>query len=246
MSALDQAFIKAYAKDQPADRAAAALASRDAPPDREPRAMAVPRAAAGIIEQVYRDGSLYRVELPVRVRPSATAVPAPHVKLLPPTSPRRGVRRSLLRLLANQPELPQAEQEGPPKVARKVIIRHIAHSAAPAPLGLLRTGLPEPLSLPEFDELPPETIVEEPPPAPLVAPTPAPIAAPQTAPLNEAQSAPPPALEQPLAVQGQWDLTESEAGLVVIAEPAEFDAAGIDGLVSVQLEALTLPEPRAA
>ncbi|HZN32295.1 MAG TPA: hypothetical protein VFB80_00700 [Pirellulaceae bacterium] len=240
MSALDQAFIKAYAKDQPADRAAA-VASRGAPP----RAVAGARVAAGAIEQVYRDGSLYRVDLPARISPSAAAIPQPHVKLLPPTSPRRSVQRSLLRLLANQPVPPPADAELPPKVARKVIIRHIAHSIAPAPLGLLRPEVGEPLTLAEVDELPPETIIEWPP-APAVAPPPAPIAAPQTAPLNEAHAIPQLVEERPIAVHGQWALAESAAGLVVVAEPAEFDEAGSDGLVAVRLESLTLPEPPAA
>lgn len=254
MSALDQAFIKAYAKDQPAAKAAAVpAASRGSV--REPLpAPAAARARAGAIEQLYQGGSLYRVETPgVAIAAGARAVPQPHVKLLPPNSPRRGVQRSLLRLLANQPaELPAVEADAPPpRVARKVIIRHISHAAAPAPLGLRRVAAPivppEEIvpQLQETGELPPETIADEPPaaPQPMVAPpSVAPIAAPQTAPLNEARPLPQYVIEPPLAIHGQWELAESAAGMVLLAEPAEF-AASPDGLVAVQLDALHLPEP---
>src|SRR5688572_21787965 len=58
MTALDQAFIKAYAKDQPA---AATLPER--PEVTTPPAPSrTPSQAARGIEQIYHDGLLYRVE----------------------------------------------------------------------------------------------------------------------------------------------------------------------------------------
>jgi Mrp family chromosome partitioning ATPase len=267
MSALDQAFIKAYAKDQPALGAmgGAAVASRPTPTAprtaqgsavQGPAAQAgLSKAQAGTIEQLYRDGTLYRVEVPAAAPPTARAIPQPHVKLLPPTSPRRGVQRSLLRLLANQPpeSAPEAS-ETPPRVARKVIIRHISHSATPAPLGLLRAAsAPEPdpeiLPSPSALELPPETI-DEPstePTAPAAQPVPTaqpiptiPAAAPPTAPLNQGAASAPLSAEPPIAIHAEWD---HHAGLVLLAEPAEFLDAGPDGMVAVQLEALDLPAP---
>lgn len=250
MSAMDQAFIKAYAKDQPASPTAAPVAvavsaARIAPPRPAARAQAV------AIEQLYRDGALYRVESPAVPRAAGTrVVPQPHARLLPPTSPRRGVQRSLLKLLANQPaEMPAAAAEASPqRVARKVIIRHISHPAPPAPLGLRRANaatLPAPIAelaiadVPIVDELPPETIADDPQPA-VAPPTIAPVAAPQSVPLNEL----PPALaiDPPIAIHAPWELAESAAGLVWLAEPAEFAAAGPESLVAVQLEALHLSE----
>src|SRR5205085_10815657 len=95
MSALDQAFIKAYTKEQPSPAKASAGVASSQP--RLPRTPTAP-ASGHAVEQLYRDGSLYRIETP-RVQ-TTTPVPVPHLPLLPPTSPRRGVRRSMLRLLA--------------------------------------------------------------------------------------------------------------------------------------------------
>jgi len=249
MSALDQAFIKAYAKDPPAPSAAATVvASRPLP---RPPAAAAP---AGAIEQLYHNAAYYRVEQPTRKTAVSTAL-QPHVKLLPPTSPRRGVQRSLLRLMSQQPaETPIQEAAGPPpKVARKVIIRHISHAAPPAPLGLLRSAPVAPLPpADEISELPPETIADDPPisPKPLepsAQPIPTtPTIAPQTAPLNEIWPEVLSWQHNPLATGGHWELAESSAGMVLLAEPAEFTAAGPDSLVSVQLESLRLPEPAIA
>jgi Mrp family chromosome partitioning ATPase len=254
MSALDQAFIKAYAKDPAADSAPVAVV---ASVPMRPTAATARRASAHQVEQLYHDGALYRVETP-RVAGRAAVVPQPHGAMLPPTSPRRTVRRSVLRLLANQaatglPELPP----GPPqRVARKVIIRHISHSATPAPLGRLRSTLtqsfaaePEALYAPEprpspkpAAELPPETIADEPPAAaPLPAlPSPAtaaPIVSPNTAPLNVALDEVP-----QFAVQGYWKQGEPAPATLVVADAVHLPEIDSAPLVTVSLDSLIAAE----
>ncbi len=245
MSALDQAFIKAYAKDPPAAKTAVAAS----PPARSaPRGRAL-RATAGEVEQIYQGGALYRVEQPAARSAAVRAVPQPHVKLPPPTSPRRGVQRSILRLLASQPlELPAIEAEPPPRVARKVIIRHISHSAPAAPLGLLKSHWPAAVS----SELAPEKIDDEPlmepapPKAPshstYAAPSSPPPAPPQVAPLNEAALAEALAPASQQALPAAWELREAAAGIVLVAEPAEFAAPGPESVAAVQIESLSWPQ----
>jgi Mrp family chromosome partitioning ATPase len=248
MSALDQAFIKAYAKDPAADSAnVAAVASAPM----RPNAVAVRRASGHQVEQVYRDGSLYRVETPRRAL-AAAAVPPPHAAMLPPTSPRRTVRRSMLRFLSNQAAAAPLElpPETPRRVARKVIIRHISHSSPPAPLGRLRATLtqsfdaaPTPTTAPPpAVELPPETIADEPPGA---APSPtlplpatiAPIPSPPTAPLNVAVDEIP-----QFAVHGYWKQGEAVPATVVVADPGRLPEVGSAPLVTVSLDSLIAAE----
>src|SRR5262245_14191047 len=135
MSALEQAIIKAYAKDRPAAAPTGATVA-EAPPIAPAARRTTPRA----VEQAYHDGTLYRVEMPTLPPRAVTRVPAPHLPTLPPTSPRRSVRRSMLRLFSasTAPPPQQKAADQPQRVARKVIIRHISHSAAPPPLGMLR------------------------------------------------------------------------------------------------------------
>jgi Mrp family chromosome partitioning ATPase len=217
MSALDQAVIKAYAKG-----------GRAAEPAAMVEASARPIAAAGqavraqSIEQIYHEGTLYRVETPVGAQKRERSVPAPHLSLLPPTSPRRTVRRSMLRMLAANTRTANAESvvEAPPRIARKVIIRHISHSVAPPPLGMLRpTRSGNSL---EYAELPPETIINEPSgPAPN---EPSPLA-PQIAPLNIA-----------IDVRGDWDHEAAVAPMVLVADVEPRDTHST--VVNVQIDAL--------
>ena len=201
MSALDQAIIKAYAKDRPAATTAYAPIAASQPTRR------APASSGEAVEQVYRDGSLYRLH----ASPPAATVPAPHMPQLPPTSPRRHVRRSVLRLLAanERSAAVDAATTARPKVARKVIIRHVSHSAAPPPLGMLR-----PLAAPPHEpqaELPPETLVEEQEnskPSPIASP-----AAPQVAPLNFAAE-----FALPIEVKGPWLHEASVAPMVLVAD----------------------------
>src|SRR5262245_49160322 len=98
MSALDQAFIKAYAKDGPPLSSPAAHGSAAAPTGGTTGRRAA-AADAEQIERIYLDGALYRVDPPRAAEPRSSAVPTPHIQLPPRTSPRHSVRRSMLQLL---------------------------------------------------------------------------------------------------------------------------------------------------
>lgn len=254
MSALDQAFIKAYAKDPAASAAPVAVASASA----RPPAVAVRRASAHQVEQLYHDGSLYRVETPRATRPLAV-VPPPHGIMLPPTSPRRTVRRSVLRFLASQAaQTPLAEipAEPPQRVARKVIIRHVSHNAPPAPRGRLRATLtqsftpePETPSVPTAAlpprpaaELAPETIADAPPsdsPAPIALPPApaAPLPSPSTAPLNVIVEEIP-----QFTVHSYWKQGEPVPATLVVADVTNLPEIGTAPLVTIALDALIAAE----
>jgi Mrp family chromosome partitioning ATPase len=251
MSALDQAFIKAYAKDSTASDAPVAVATLPARAATRPAA----RAGAYQVEQLYHEGALYRVETPHSGTASA-AVPQPHIALLPPTSPRRTVRRSILRLLASQAAAAPQDllPDSPPRVARKVIIRHISHSTAPASVGRLRATLtqsfdPEPM-VPASDsasshvsaDLPPETIADEPP-ADTSAPstsqpaTVAPLSVPDTAPLNLSLGE-----QLEFAVQGFWEQGQAAPATLVVADSLHFPGMAAMPLVTVSLDSLIAAE----
>jgi Mrp family chromosome partitioning ATPase len=250
MSALDQAIIKAYAKPRPAAApvADAIAAARPAGVAQAfPSANPAPSDRAGKnayptlrVEQLYGDGTLYRVETPANLPRAASRVPAPHLPNLPPTSPRRNVRRSMLRLLAasHTPEAIETPIEQPPRVARKVIIRHISHAAAPPPLGMLRpAGIPENAAsaaavVVSRAELPPETIADEPAPAPMELPVPSPVA-PHAAPLNIALHT-----SQAIEIRGDWDHESVLAPMMVISDAPSGPAT----IVNVQLDALEAAE----
>jgi Mrp family chromosome partitioning ATPase len=243
MSALDQAIIKAYAKD----KSAAPPAGSAAAPHRAEAAPAMPADAGASIERTYHEGLLYRASVPVRAAStastaSATGVPRPHLLSPPPTSPRRGARRSLLRKLAAAPATPPvaAPSEPPPRVARKVIIRHVSHAAPPAPLGLSRLAgtaktpgaVAEPAS--PVIELPPETIAQ--PPVPAETPVPAP-AAPPFAPLNAAWPLPP-----QIEVHCDWHDADAMSAAAVLVESRPAPADRPWQMVAVELEALAAIE----
>jgi Mrp family chromosome partitioning ATPase len=230
MSALDQAIIKAYAKDRPA----AARHALDEP--RTGARLGMPSALRGAtIDQIYHDGTLYRVEGRAGSLRSVAAVPPPHLQTLPPTSPRRAVRRSVLRMLAANSngrltETPAAES--PPRVARKVIIRHISHAAAPRPLGLrpIAGG-----SQSTQAELPPETIWPDAAPSP--PPSPSPTAPP--IPLNVAL-----AQLESIEVRGDWEHDSAVAPMMLVADIPAHRAPSM--VVNVQLHSLEVPEQEAA
>ncbi|MDX1944319.1 MAG: cellulose synthase operon protein YhjQ/BcsQ [Pirellulaceae bacterium] len=231
MSALDQAFIKAYAKDIPAVPASSRVAAESpvvATPAAGGVAVARVRAArpasaeTNVIDRMYHDGSLYRTDLPVASAPRRSSAAAPHFALPPRTSPHRGVRRSLLKLLEQTPAEP---------------------TAAPKPVATPRP--PRPATARQ--ELPPESIVEpahraEPEPAPATSlpapvPLPAPIAPrqPQVAPLNLAEQFGP-----GIAVHGEWsgsDVLAPPAAMVRLAEPAEIHLVESPPMVELRLDA---------
>src|SRR5204862_7147872 len=121
-----------------------------------------------------------------------------------------------------------------PRIARKVIIRHISHAAAPPPLGILRSGAAMHRS--GQAELPPETIADEPTPLPPTYPLP--VVAPQVAPLNIAL-----ADISPIQVRGEWDHEAAMAPMVLIADVKPQDA--LSTLVNAQLDAFTTADEAA-
>jgi Mrp family chromosome partitioning ATPase len=228
MSALDQAIIKAFAKD----RSMAASPAAVSPPGLRPEA--VSPSSAHAIETLYHDGALYRVE----AQAAAPRVPLPHLADLPPTSPRRSVRRSMRRLEAARAASDELEHPpSGPRIERKVIFRHIAHEAAPPPLGLRRpTGespdnllyAPQAAQSSVLSELPPETISDEPAAAPLNV-----TVAPQAAPLNIAEIS-----SEPIELPTPWD--QWIAPTLVLADAPWVDYDISPPQVSVQLEALAI------
>jgi len=227
MSALDQAIIKAYAKDRPV----AARPAMDEP--RTGARLGMPCIARGTtIDQIYHDGTLYRVEGRAGSLRSAAAVPPPHLQTLPPTSPRRAVRRSVLRMLAANSNARPAEtstSESVPRVARKVIIRHISHVAAPRPLGL------RPLNRDSQStqaELPPETIWPD------ASPSPVPSTPPAAPPLNVAL-----AQLESIEVRGDWEHDSAVAPMMLVADIPDHRAPSL--VVNVQLHSLEASQQEA-
>lgn len=245
MSALDRAFIKAYAKDTPAavpPLSAVAAAAAPAPVRAAARMPEMPSAsfhAAGsasagsqIIDQVYRDGALYRVEAPATRIPDRAEVPAPHFQLPPRSSPRRAVRRHVLKLFGPdaQPQLPETiDPPAPP---------------------MRRPGRPN--AVPQRQKLDREFISDAPQAEPLPAAAPAvvePSAPPPVAPPPPAALNPVPReiLELPprIEVHGHWDsdslagdASREPAALVVFSEPADLQLTEPAPLVELRLDSL--------
>lgn len=172
MSALDQAFIKAYARDIPAGSMTDAVQAPAAVLNRAPASGAPP------VEQMYLDGSLYRVDA---VTPRHSAVPQPHFQLPPRTSPRRSVRRSVLRLASREKLEQSASESAPPVPGSGRLVRNLRQT-----IRQMR-GMEARLRA----DLPPEVIVDDPAreplpiqPGPAFEPTVQPLAVPATNPLN--------------------------------------------------------------
>ena len=265
MSAMDQAFIKAYAKDAlpPAAEAAspAQSAASAGPPSRAGRASAVAThssKSSHLIDQIYHDGALYRLELPTATAPCTPAVPAPHFELPPRTSPRRNVRRSMLKLMGQEPSAAAPPAIESPKRRQTQSLAQIARRLAPpslppVPAAPASGHRKRPHGAPA-QELPPEVVIDYPgtiEPLPMATPAtapqlpPAPHFIPQSsvAPLNLADEFAP-----QFEVQGHWD-GDAVAGLgalapgalVVLPEPADLSIAEPASLVELKLDALPLP-----
>ena len=121
MSSLDQAFMKAYAKENSGEqpttspRSAAPLAS---PPPRAAKASAPAKVSSQVIENLYAEGALYRIEMPTD--DSGDGVGAPHFQPAPIIQRRRSGRRFLSRSEAGEIETP------PPAPARSRPISRLA------------------------------------------------------------------------------------------------------------------------
>ena len=235
MSALDQAFIKAYAKDAPAEAAAAPSVR---PQMKLPLALRASTATpvpaqvvqAQVIEQIYHEGTLYRVELPPPSVPQRATVPAPHFELPPRSSPRRNVRRSMLRLLGQESDAATPMPVAPP-ISRSRIARESAIRGQGS--GVHQELAPEVI----FDQphKTPSTFPAAPSPAPF--PAPLPIEAPwQLAPpLDLAQQ-----FEPQFEVHGHWDAASlaTPSALVVLPAPADLHVTEPAPLIELNLESL--------
>jgi Mrp family chromosome partitioning ATPase len=241
MSALDQAFIKAYAKDIPAAEASRAGLATHAPRRAAAPAQASATTGAARVEQMYHEGTLYRVEAPAAAESRRPSAPAPHFRLPANSAPGRNVRRRTLRLLGQQQPLsPSPAAPIVPVAPAPRFSRHAPHSA-PAP---------QPAA-----DLPPEILTDEPHAEPLpvkAAPAFAPVlpplpAAPPVAPLNIAEET------QTVECLGQWtaaELSAQPASLVCLPEPADLTLIETAPLVEVCLDsveaAATLEDSAAA
>jgi Mrp family chromosome partitioning ATPase len=235
MSALDQAFIKAYAKDAPAETAAAPGAR---PQVKLPLALRASTATpvpaqvvqAQVIEQIYHEGTLYRVELPPPSAPRRATIPAPHFELPPRSSPRRNVRRSMLRLLGQESEAATPMPIAPP----------MQRSGQ-------RTG-DRRQATPVRQELAPEVIFDQPhkPPSTLPAvpsaapfPAPLPIEAPWqlASPLDLAHQ-----FEPQFEVHGHWDAASIATPSALVVLPAPADLHVTEPAPLIELHLAPLPE----
>ena len=250
MSAVDRAFIKAYAKETPVAAGNAARTDQAAPQATErPAGNSVSSATRAVarasrphaIEQMYHEGALYRVEQPAVSASRRVSVPAPHFQLPPRNSPRRTIRRSLLKLLdgESEPAAPLARQAGGKASGR----RKVPDSATPV---VDRKAIGR-LTPPARQELAPETIFDPPPhdeplpieAAPAYQPVLPPLAPPSTpAPLNLAAE-----LGPQIEVHGHWEaeLTAGAGSLVILPEPVDLDAPEHSPRVELQLAAMPVP-----
>ena len=250
MSALDRAFIKAYANMIPqaagealavgggegtASAASAAVAAaRSAGPGR--RIAELP-AGPQVIEQIYLSATLYRIDLPAASAPRRVAAAPPHFELPPRSSPRRSVRRSVLKLVGGIDLLdttaPVAESEKPTLPPR----RGRSFSRLRLPAG------PQ-------QELPPESIADAPSresTQPLSAPSEGPQslpdaaapAAPWTANLADSQLADSRCIE----VHGHWesDSLASAETLIVLPDLDDEEWSQTTPQVELRLDVPNLP-----
>lgn len=230
MSALDQAFTKAYSNKAAATAPAATRQALVRMRTASPAPLTDSAAPAAQLDHLYADGALYRVEAP-----QAAEVPPPHYT--PPASQQRTVQRRIAGRHRGTaaPSIdtvpPLSEPAAPPRrmpaLGLNEIARRLAHYIPPAPAA----------------DLPPEVlVVEEPaasPPLPLPtvneAPSPAKaVAAP--VPLPEKEVAGPPETQEipPLddvatlvEVCTPWEsINDAVSGsMVILTDPPAMPAA---------------------
>jgi Mrp family chromosome partitioning ATPase len=224
MSALDQAFIKAYAKEPalPAVQDTAASAATEAPraatAERSSRA---PKghAPAAQIENIYASGTLYRIETPRAAQPAP--VPAPHF-----ASRRLPLRYRLAQIEAEEIPAPApVVRRQPPAVLSAPAVS----AAKPIPQAQTKAKVPPPpLPVPSpADEI--QAVIEE-----------------SGSPFKAAPILP---LVSSVHVRQRWEelLGQSpvvaEGALVVWPKQEELQAAQASSLIALDLE--TIPEPQA-
>lgn len=208
MSALDQAFIKAFAKDPPAAASRKERAERVVGP-------AQPVGESAVFDELYDAGSFYRVDMAAE-----QSVPAPHAAepKIPRRLQRRGVNRAEIEALDAPPPLPEPvvpvnPHSLPPRRQWSKSMLEIARQLAR--LDLTTTSI---------SELPPEIVYIEPPLEQPVAPPPAPA---------EQNVAEAPAVElppvSPQAIADLWsvDAVITQSSIVNFADAETWLAAPV-------------------
>lgn len=243
MSALDQAFIKAYAKEPSPGSAAAPAgvsaesrtAAATAVAERARRS-AVTHLASAQIENIYADGALYRIEIPAA---DQQAVPPPHYA----ARDSRGTRRMPLRYRQQYLASQEVESHHRDAAAPVPTSRRGQAQIHPRPIEVASEPLAT-LSVPS-PELPQEDLVVN---VPVVAPNPARAAA--VVELKVIPPLPAPLSLWPLArsieVREDWDTLlqnsqgTSDSALVVWPEHDDLAQAQSSSLIALNLE--TMPE----
>ncbi len=234
MSALDQAFIKAYAKEPPPAKAATNNAEATHAPAVAERFARAPlgHATSAQIENIYAAGTLYRLETPRAAEP--VSVPPPHFA-------GRASRRLPLRYRLAQMEVVETAapvlQHLPKPVVQPAAIASQPKRARKAqipPLPQLTTSAGN-----EVEELPEEVVAVV---------NPAEVEA--KAPVVVAEVVPLLALANAVEVRQRWDelLGDSpvvaDSAFAVWPQQEDLAAAQASSLISLDLE--TMPEQPAA
>jgi Mrp family chromosome partitioning ATPase len=205
MSALDQAFIKAFAKEP------SAAARRASHPETPPSALRAPLAAEEVaIDELYDAGTFYRVDIAAE-----NAVPPTHI--IEQKIPRRLQRRGASRLHAEPAEPAPAPAPAPVEPNPYILPprRHWSRSMLDIVRQLARL---DDKHTPE-NELPPEIIFTDPP-----EPEPAPAAVPdeQNVANEKAEAAEEEFPTAPQAIASLWSVGE------VIAPPSVVELADLE------------------
>jgi Mrp family chromosome partitioning ATPase len=195
MSALDQAFIRAYAKESPAAATAAEPRAPREPAPAEPRAD-YPAQPCDEVERLYDDAAFYRVD-------AASASARPHFAPAERKVPRRLQRRGAVARELEPEETPPPAVEAPPRRE----IRRPQNSLRSLIRYLATVDVPE---LPLQAELSPAAPVDPPPHLPSPGGEPKTPGADQPAPFTQNSQAPPIASWNAVSVQGHWDAAPGE------------------------------------
>lgn len=263
MSALDQAFIKAYAKDGPAPSRSDAAPPASTPARfvaGSPGAPASTRAEAMVpaplIENAYADGALYRIEAPAQAD-HQTAVSPPHYAP-PPSQHRTTQRRSIAR--HRQVTEPALETASPPAEAAAAVrrmpvralsevARRLAHYVPPAPSAdlspevvVVDDSVAPPLVLPIVAPLEPSPKVAVPVAVPPENNVTTPVAKPVVATAQAAPraSTPPPSDDVATLVEvcTPWEMINDavSASMVILADAPDLPANPLVPPVDVALD----------
>ncbi|HUE74600.1 MAG TPA: P-loop NTPase [Pirellulaceae bacterium] len=226
MSALDQAFTKAYSNKAAASAPAATRQALVRMRTAGPAPLADSAAPAAQLDHLYADGALYRVEAP-----QAAEVPPPHYT--PPASQQRTVQRRVAgrHRGAASPAIdtvpPVSEPPAPPRrmpaLGLNEIARRLAYYIPPAPAA----------------DLPPEVLVVEEPAVSSPLPLPTVNETPQAATMVAAPVPPPqdPPASPPATQPHEIPPLDDVATLVEVCTPWE----SINDAVSGSLVILTDP-----